>query len=308
MVDETYDFPIPTVSGQAITVQWLQNDPRRIYRLLRTLVQQRLIGDKVLTGRVDLTGTGSALFEISESMFPDFSPSLVKPLSEYPLTTQTPGVISNVKPDKWGLGFEISDEEVAHNRIDIVMRNLVKIANQLIFTNDSQTLAAVASAVTQTQAATTIWTTTATALPFLDAQIAIATIDQLNQGYSADTIALAPLAYAYLVSSAAVIAGMPREDAANLISSGVMQRIGGLTFLKTTNMPSGVQGLVFDSTMLGSQAFEALGGGYIGVPGQVEYKRIRDDKRDGLRGQSRIVKAPMVQEPGAAVKLTGLTS
>lgn len=303
-----YDFPIPTVSGQLITVSWLQANPVRIYRLLRTIVEQRLIGDKVLTGRVDLTGSGSGIYEISESIFPDYAPLLVKPLAEYPLTTQTPGVLATVKPDKWGLGFEISDEQIAHNQIDVVMRNLIKVANQLIFTNDGQTLAAVASQVTQTQGASTIWTTIASAVPYLDIALAGAQIDSLNLGYNADTVVLTPTAYAYAISSAAVIAGMPRETAANLISTGVMQQIGGMTFLKSTNLPASWQGIVLDSTMLGSQAFEALGGGYQGTPGGVEFKRLREDERDGVRTNCRIVKAPMVVEPGAAVRLTGITS
>lgn len=306
--DLTYDFGVPTVSGQAITVQWLQADPRRIYRLLRTMVQQRLISPKVLTGRVDLTGSGSGIFEVSEAITSDASATIVRPLTEYSNTTTTPGVLSTVKPDKWGQAFEISDEEIAHNRIDQVMRNLVKIANTLVLNADTLALSAVASAVTQTQAPQTIWTTTATANPFLDVMLAAAQIDTLNLGYTADSVALTPTAYAYAVSSAAVAAGMPRESASNLIQTGNMVRIANMTFLKTTNMPSGWQGFVFDSTMLGSLAFEDLGGNYQGTPGQVEFKRIRKDEIDGVRCQSRIVQAPMVQETGAAVRLTNITS
>ena len=46
-----YDFPNPTVSGQNISVDRYLSDPLRVYRALRTLVQQRLIGDRLLTGR-----------------------------------------------------------------------------------------------------------------------------------------------------------------------------------------------------------------------------------------------------------------
>jgi hypothetical protein len=63
--------PTPaSLSGQNITVNWLMNNPVIIYRALRTLAQQRLIGDKVLTGTVDLTGSGSAVFGVSEGIFP----------------------------------------------------------------------------------------------------------------------------------------------------------------------------------------------------------------------------------------------
>jgi hypothetical protein len=45
--------------------------------MLRTLVQQRLVGDKALSGRVDLTGSGSAVYEIAESIFADMQAEIV---------------------------------------------------------------------------------------------------------------------------------------------------------------------------------------------------------------------------------------
>jgi hypothetical protein len=79
-----------------ITVDRLINNPVLIYRLLRTLVQQRLVGDKLLGGRVDLTGSGSVVYEIAESIFADMQAEIVAALMEYPLTTDTPGTIAAV--------------------------------------------------------------------------------------------------------------------------------------------------------------------------------------------------------------------
>jgi hypothetical protein len=45
----TYPPGAPTVSGQLITVDRLMNNPVIVQRMLRTLVQQRLIGDKLLS-------------------------------------------------------------------------------------------------------------------------------------------------------------------------------------------------------------------------------------------------------------------
>lgn len=309
MPDTNYDFPIPTINGQAITVQWLVADPRRIYRLLNTIVQQRLIGHRLLTGRVDLTGTGAAIYEIAENIFADSQSATVAPLAEYPLTETSPGTLATVKPLKDGLKTIISDEAIAHNRIDTVMRNLIKIANTLVFKADGLTLAAVASKVTQTQNVVAEWTS-ATANPFVDIALAGAQIDSQNKGYSANVVALSPTAFVYAISRAAVLDYMPREQANNVISSGNMARIAGVSYLKTTNMPSGISGVVGDSTMLGSIAFENLGGGYQGSAdpdgdsGGVEAKRFRDDEKDGVVVQSRLVRAPMVVEPGAGCLLT----
>lgn len=306
MTTTTYDFPIPGVNGQQITVEWLLADPRRIYRLLNTLVQQRLIGHRLLSGRVDLTGSGSAIYEIAENIFADSQSQTVAPLSEYPETLTSPGELATVKPLKDGLKSLISDEAVAHNRIDTVMRNLIKIANTLVYKADGLTLAAVTSKVTQTGDVVAAWTDPA-ANPFVDIGLAGAQIDEQNKGYSANVVALKPTAFVYAISRAAVLNYMPREEANNIISTGNMAQIAGVTYLKTTNMPTNVGAVVADSTMLGSIAFENLGGGYQGsadpdgTSGGVESKRYRLDEKDGQTIQSRLVRAPMIVEPDSAV-------
>lgn len=307
---DTYDLPVPTVNGNAITVDWLRNDPRRIYRLLRTLVMQNLIGWRLLTGRVDLTGTGFGIYEVSENIFAAQDGSVVKPLSQYPLTDFGVPTLADVKPDKNGLKFLISDEDVAHNRIDDVMRKLRKTANRLTFQNDALALAAIASAVSKTTtAAGTL--AGASADPFLDVALADASITEENQGYSADTVATTPTLFAYAISSAIKAGYLPREANAAITQNINTIRIADKTWVKTTNMPSGVDGVVLDSTMLGSMAYERLGGGYNGNPADpasgVESKRFRDEETDGTVVQARIVRAPMVQEPNSARIVNGWT-
>lgn len=311
MPNDNYDFGVPTISGQKVTVDWLVSDPRRIYRLLRTLVQQRLIGYRLLTGRVDLTGTGSGIFEISESIFTEQQGGTVNPLAEYPLTGAGVPTLSTVKPSKNGLKEIISDESIAHNRIDKVMRDLVKMANRLAFQADAVALAAIASAVTKTTAAAATWATTASANAFIDTLLAGASIDEENQGYSADTVATTPTLFAYAVGAAVKQGLLPREQAGNAVTNGINNiDIAGYAWLKTTNMPSGVSAIVADSTMLGSLAYERLGGGYQGDPSDmasgVESKRYREEDVDGVVIQSRVVRAPMVQEPNAARVVTGV--
>lgn len=315
MGDTTYDFLIPMINGQQVTVEWAAAEPRRIYRLLRTLVQQMLIGDKLLQGRVDLTGSGSGVFEVAESIFADLQSATVPPLSEYPLTTTSPGTLAAVKPLKDGLRELISDEAIAHNRWDIVMRKLVKIANTIVFKADGILLAAVASQVTQSIAAQAPWTG-ATGNPFTDAMLGGAKIKSKNQGYIARVMVTTPTGYAYAISRAATLDYLPREDAANALTTGNMQRIGGLLIMQTTNMPVGAEALIADPMMLGSIAWEELGGGYQGSANPdsdgrgLQVKRYRKEEADGVTVQARLVQAPMIQEPDAAcfIEETGLAA
>jgi hypothetical protein len=307
---DNYDVPIPTQSGTTITVDWLRNDPRRIYRLLRTLVMQNLVGWRLLSGRVDLTGTGFGIYEVSEQILSGLAGSIVRPLSQYPLTqTGTPS-LATVRPDKTGLKTIISDEDVAHNRMDKVMRDLKKIANQLTFQNDGLALAAIASAVTKSVTAVATWDGTNAANPFLDVLLADAGVVSENQGYNVDTVVTTPTKFAYAISSALARGILPREAAENTATTNINNiRIANQTWLKTTNMPVGVTAIALDSSMLGSMAYERLGGGYQGDPSDmasgVESKRFRDEETDGTIVQARIVRAPMIQEPNSARVITG---
>lgn len=305
MPGTTYGNATVTVNGQIVSVEALVNHPVWVQRMLRTLAQQRLVGDRILSGRVDLTGSGSAVFETSESIFPDRSAERTAALQEYGLTADEPGLISAVNSEKWALATEISDELVARNRMDQVMRKMRKLANRIAFDFDALVLSAVGSQVTQTQAAAAAWSA-ATADPLLDTLLATATSDSLNQGYEVNVILARPIAYARLLAASKVIERLPREGDQSPILTGRMVEIGGLTIIKTTNLPAGVDVMVLDSTQLGSIGWEALGGGYVGDPGDVESKTFRLDKNDGWRIQARKVAVPMVIEPGAAVKLTGV--
>jgi hypothetical protein len=308
---DNLDLPVPTVSGTTITVDWLRNDPRRIYRLLRTLVMQNLVGWRLLTGRVDLTGSGFGIYEVSESIFAALAGSVVRPLSRYPLTSSGVPTLATVKPDKTGLATLISDEDAAHNRIDKVMRELIKIANQLTFQNDALALAAIASLVTKTIAGAGTWDGTTAAKPFQDVLLAAASLEEENPGYMADTVATTPTKFAYAIGSAVAAGQLPRESAENAIQTNINTiRIANQTWVKTTNMPSGVNAVVLDSRMLGSMAYERLDGGYQGDPADmasgVESKRFREEGVDGVKVQARIVRAPMVQEPNSARIVTGV--
>jgi hypothetical protein len=299
----TYPPQPATISGDLITVNRLVNSPVLVQRMLRSLTEQRLVGDKILSGKVDLTGTGAANYEISESNMSANLAEQVDALMEYPLTTDASATSAIAAASKWGLATEISDELVARNRMDLAARKLIKLANRIAFGFDSLVLSAVGSAVTQTSAAAAAWNTS-TADPFADITRAASVVDTLNQGYEVDTVLATPTRWARLIAAAKVIERLPREGGDTTLLTGRLVRIAGLDIYKTTNLPSGVDAMVLDSRQLGSIGWEDLGGGYMGTADGVQSKRIRKEEQDGWRINGRRVGVPMVQEPGAAVKIT----
>ena len=302
----TINPPQPaTISGDNITVNRLINAPAVLQRTLRTLVQQRLVGDRILTGRIDLTGTGAVNYEVSEAIMMADLAQRVAPMAEYPLTTSGTAASAMANTEKWALGFEISDELIARNRIDVFNRNMIKLANRLAFGFDALILSAVGSAVTQTYAAAAAWSAT-TAQPFADVVGAAAVADTLNQGYDCDICLCTPTKWAQAISASGIIDRAPRESDNSLLLTGRIVTIAGFTFIKTTNLPSGVSAMVVDSTQLGTIGWEDLGGGYLGTADGVQTKRYRLEGNDGWRINGRRVGVPLVQEPGCAVKITGV--
>jgi hypothetical protein len=300
----TYSPQPPTINGQLLTVDRRINNPVMIQRALRTLVQQRLVGDKILTQKVDLTGTGAANYEVSEAIMVDDAAEAIDDLMEYPLTGDQSAVSAIASSVRWGLGIRISDALVARNRVDAFNRRMIKLANRIAFGFDALVLSAVATAVAQTSPATAAWSAT-TADPFADITLAAAVSDTLNQGYEIDTVLATPTRWARLIAAAKIIDRAPRESDNSLLLTGRLASVAGLTILKTTNMPSGVNVMVLDSKVLGTIGWEDLGGGYMGSADDVQSKRIRLDSNDGWQINARRVGVPMVQEPGAAVVITG---
>lgn len=304
----TYSPPAPTVDGNDITVSYLVNNPELIQRTLRSLVLKRLIGGKLLKGRVDVTGSGSAIFETGESIFADDVAEIVDELAEYPLTDDSNAALSVYTVDKYGLATDIPDAMIKRNRMDIVSRKLVKIANRIVYGFDARVLSAIGSGVTQTQAVSAAWNNAA-ADQLLDVLLAGAVVDALDEGFAVDSIALKPVPWARLVAATKVLDHRPREGGDNPLVTGTLLNFAGLDFLKTNAMPAGVEVLLADTQQLGAIMWEDQGGGYNGSAGDVdgvESKVIRLDKQDGVRIQVRKVQEPVVVEPGAGVKLTGV--
>src|SRR5688572_16734403 len=122
----TYAPQPATLSGQLLTVDRRINNPVMIQRTLRTLVQQRLVGDKVLSQKVDLTGTGAANYEVSEPIMVDDAAEAIDDLMEYPLTGDASATSAMAASVRWGLAIRISDTLVARNRVDAFNRRMLK--------------------------------------------------------------------------------------------------------------------------------------------------------------------------------------
>lgn len=304
----TYPPAAPTISGDQVTISRFLNSPTMVARRLRTLLEQRYIADALLTGRFTATG-GSIQYESGESIFTADNPRGVAPGSEYPLTSAGTGTAALAKTVKWGQDAEVTDEAIARLQMDPVNRGLMKLANQNVKYVDSVALAAIASAVSATIAATAAWSAATAAQILKDVLQARATIVALNNGYDPDTVVVDDVNFAYALGAFTAAGYFARENTtANPALTGQFPVVAGMRWLSSPNLPTAGTALVLDSTQLGGMADENLGGpGYVSAGGVgVQAKTIRNDEEDMWRLRCRRVTVPVVIEPAAAKKITGL--
>lgn len=303
----TFPPTAPTLSGDVLTINRFLANPAAVQREVRTLADQQFIADKLLLGRVQVQG-GAVTYEVSESIYSDRDPSPVAPGAEYEgaLTPQATAALATVK--KYGQDLKITDEALARQPGTAANRVLQKSVNKTVAFIDTLSLAAVAAAVTQTQAAAAPWSN-ASADPFLDVMLADAQVQDLAEGYMPDAVFLTNTLYARLVANQKVIGGLRRESSNTVTESGDVTRLAGkeLFAVPAARMPAGVSVLLVDRQQLGSLAYENLASPeYQGSADGIQSWIRRDPKgNDSWLLRTRRIAVPIVQEPNSSVKITG---
>lgn len=306
----TYPPAAPTLSGDQLTISTFLNSPAHVARRIRTIAEQRFISDVLLTARLEVEG-GAVRYETGEPLYSDRAPESITPGGEYPLTTIGDGTSQLAKTEKWGQDALVTDESIKRRKMDPVNRATQKLVNQLVKTVDGLAMSAIASAVTQSDAARAPWDGSGAAPSILrDILDACAEIRALNEGFEPDTLVVDDLTWAALAADEKIAGLRAREDKSNPVYSGNFIVIGGLRVLPTPNLGMSKTALVVDSAQLGGMADEKIGGpGYVSTDGVgVEAKSIRDDDNDQWRLRARRVTVPVVLEPRAAYKITGIAA
>lgn len=303
----------PTLSGDILTISRFLNSPALVQRRLRTIAEARFIADSILSGRYETSG-GALLYEQTESIYTAKPPEAVNAGAEYPRSPAAPGPAALAGITKWGQDVPITDEHVHRYGRRAVDVALLKIVNFLVKQVDTTAMVALGAAIPvgNQLAVTAGWDTPATSNILLDLMRAKAQIEQFDQGYTADTVITTDMGVARIVADRNIIAGLARENTSAITASGELREIAGLRIMATNNIPtlSTYKCFVVDSTMLGGLAYERLESPeYAGDPANgVESWTRRDPAANDqwlVRGRRPVV--PIIQEPNAAVAITGTT-
>lgn len=172
---------------------------------------------------------------------------------------------------------------------------------------DSVALAVIASQVTTGAAAAAAWATATAEQILTDVALAQANVAALNDGFTPDIVVTDDITHARVMAKFAAAGYMTRDADDNPILTGSFPVILGMRWLATPNLPTTGTVLVVDSSQLGGMADENLGGpGYVGAVAGVETKSIRLEENDGYRLRARRVTVPVVLEPSAGRRITGV--
>lgn len=303
----SYPPASPTLSGDLLTISRFLQSPTMLSRALRTIMNLRFVSDQLLTAQYRTTG-GAIAYEISEPILNTRAVTAVAPGSTYPFDTPVSGQAALAAVSKWGEASFLSDEKVKRSVYagSEIARTLQKAVNTVINKVEGITIAAIGSAVTNTSAAATTWSNSSATI-FRDIEIAGMTIVDKNQGYNPDTILMSSGKYA-LAASDPVIATLRRREATdNPIYGGDLETIGKYKVVYTalSNLPSD-DVWILDSSMLGGMADETNADpGYVTIDRNIQVQTERIAGRDGWNMWARRLTVPIVQEPAAAVKITG---
>jgi hypothetical protein len=307
----TYPPAAPQVEGDSVTIHRFLQNPTQVARRLATLAQQRYIADAILKGRFNVEG-GAITYESGEPLFTGDDPRAVAPGGEYPQTSIGEGAASVAKTTKWGQDVPVTDEAIKRLKRNPVDRAFNKLINQNVRYVDSIALSAVSSRVTASQAAAAVWATAGAEQILTDVMTAKAQVTSITDGaFAPDTVVVDDLSYAYALAKFIAAGYLPREAGDNNpVVTGEFPRVNGMLWLPT---PHGfaATAMVLDSEQLGGMADEDLGSpGYVRAPNGngVEAKSIRDDDNDRYKLRARRVTVPVVLEPGAARKITGISA
>ncbi len=321
MGNMTYPPASPTIAGDVISANRFLKDTPMVARAVRTIEQEMLVSDRLLTGQV-YTESGAYQYEQDEAIYADRDPRAIAPGDEYPLTGTPTGPAQTANTVKWGQDSEITDESLNRRKGNAVREALVKLVNSSVLKIDSIAIAAITSAVTQNTAASASWTTGSPNI-LRDVLKAQAQLLKLKQGYRPDTVFVDLDVFAAVASDDKLQLLLSREmpGVANSpvqagLDSPYVKRIGGVNWVTSPVAPISGVALLLDSTRLGEFVDELLPApGYVratgpgGRPvGMTQVKTIRDDDNDRWRVRARRITVPVIREPAAAWKITGVAA
>lgn len=300
-------MPVAVVSSrssQPVTVNALVENPRIIAERIIKVLSNQFATDQVLRNEGQATG-GAVQYRVSSGLYADEASEIVEEFGEIPAVPSSVGDLLSVPTRKRALAVLISWEMRNRNAMGRVDNQITRLKNTLIRDIDGAFVTALLAAVTQTRAATAVWSNTSTATIRKDINAA-RRIVKTNQaagtgsysGYEPDTIVMSPLTEEDLLNSPeflAMLFGSVNPSGISSLSEAP-NGILGLKPIVTVGMPDNVA-VVCESKTIGGYADERP----LRATELYEWRPNETWRSDVSR-----VTAGFIDNPGAGCEITGI--
>lgn len=291
----TFTQPGPTVTGTRVTVDTYLRQSPLIQRDLENLTYQRFIADFIYR-QGQRTQSGAVMYEqlLANDLFVNRDLKQIDELSEFPIVNTPEKAPQTAQVAKWGAAVLFSYEKIRRDARDLLQRDLRKLANTMV-----RKVNRIAIAVLRADAEVQTYTTTAgtwdgVSEKIQDLATAASMVDNIDLGYSADTVLINPTNALELKIDDAVTNRLPRETN-NPILSRDLAGLLNLDFVESNDQTLD-ELVVLSRGMIGSYHDE--------LP---MYSRVIDQpEHEGRLLQAARVTVPIVTDPKAAVLVDGI--
>jgi hypothetical protein len=290
--------PVPTISGQTLSMSVFLNSPAVVQRALENLASQRYLADRIFRPGPVANG-GAVIYDqvTAQNLFTLRDVQEVRPGSEFPIVNgEEPNPLVALVA-KYGGDAVFTYEQIRRNRRDVLQRELVRIRNTIVRKVDSLAIATLDAAPIQTLSASGDWTTAATDIIF-DVEKGKSMLDAIDMGYEADTVILHTNQALDIRSDADIRLALPRENRSdNLLDLGAHDLNGllGIPNWFVTNRVAAGTVRVLDSRFAGFISDEVA-----------PYTRVIDEEvKERKRVRAARIPTMGVTDPKAVVKITG---
>lgn len=289
---------VQPVDGTRVTVDmYLRNTPR-VQRDLSDLSRLRFIADYIFR-EGERTQSGSVLYEqllANTGLFTERDVKEIQELAEFPILNVGEKVPTTAMVKKWGGAFLFSYEKVRRDQRDVLGKDMRQLSNTVVRKMNRLAVYTVgADPNISTYAATAVWSDPTNSRKLEDLVVATSMIDDIDMGYTADTVLINSTNARELRIDQKITDRLPKEGTNNPLLSRDLAGLLGLDFIVTNDVPEGTM-YILSRGLVGSFHDE--------LP---FYSRVVDlPEREGYLVQAARVTVPIVTDPKAIVKVTGI--
>jgi len=288
---------VPTVDANGIigNLEFWLNQPARVQRVARSLVNQRFVADVIFGTGPQASGGAVMYDQVTENdLYLTRDVQEIQAGADYPVLTDEAPTPKMAAVKKWGGRVFVTDEDRDRNAYNVVTRELTKLGNTVIRKVDGVAIASLLAAPILSDVGTD-WSDPVAGDPIGDIVNGRQLSNALDMGYELDTVLINSQEEASLLGIKTFRESLsdPSKDA--IVRGANLGKVMRMDFIVSNRITPG-EAIILERGTVGGISNE--------VPYQTKTYREEGADKTWVQGSRRVV--PYVTDPKAVVRLTGL--